>query len=329
MKYIVVVGAGKLGTWHIEAYNRIEEARIIGIVEPIDERMAAALALEDDEARAYRSLDDALLASDVDVIDVYTPTAHHFDDVTKALDLGKSVFCEKPLVPTMAEAEAVARHMTAGPGSLRVGYVYRFHPRMQKLKMRLEAGTLGDPYLAMLRIGGRGSHRIWKHRAGMAGGALLDMATHMLDLAFWLFGSFTEAEVLHRAVLLDKREIEGTLVEVDADDLVVLRLRTVGDVSVLVHADYVTPGFAHQVEVAGTNGSASTSIVTAVPDRYALVHQTEELPSGETIEAGHATNMLQLQLESFVDDLENDRVVSDIGASLEIARVLDTAASHR
>ena len=328
MTRIIVAGAGKRGVRHLEAYRKIPGASVVGIVEPDAQRRLDAIGLAGDEAEAFGSVPDALDATDADVVDVCTPTAHHFEDEAAVLDAGKSVFCEKPLVPTLAEAEALHERVEAGKGSLRVGYVYRYHPRIQQLKDRLDAGVLGNAYLAMLRIGGRGSHRLWKHQAGMAGGALLDMATHMLDLAYWLFGGFTEIEILHQAVLVHKREIDGVLHDVDADDLVIVRLRTVGDVEVLVHADFVTPGFANLIEVAGTNGSASTSIVTAIPDRLTLVRPAGDLPAGETTTPGESADMLQAQLASFVDDVVNGRLVSDMRASLEIARVLEKAASR-
>ncbi len=85
----------------------------------------------------------------------------------------------------------------------------------------------------------------------------------------------------------------------------------------------MTPGFANSIEVAGDNGSVATSIITANPDRYVLLEPAGDLPAGETITPAENCNMLLRQLESFVNDLEHGGTISDMSASLEIARVID------
>lgn len=323
MQKVVIVGTGKLGLRHIQSYASIEAASVVGVIDPVVERRAAVLEQIGHDVKVYDDVDSAAGDPGVDVIDICSPTMNHFEHTAAALASGKSVFCEKPLVPTLREAEHLEAVVAESPGVLRVGYVYRFHPRMQRLKDLLAAGALGHPHLAMLRIGGRGSHRLWKHKAQSGGGALLDMATHMIDLAYWLFGSFENSELLYGTQLLHKREIEGAIVDADAEDLAIVRIRTVGDVEVLIHADFVTPGFANSVEVAGTNGSVATSIITSTPDRYTLVQPAGGLPAGETTFPGENSNMLQRQLETFVNDLEAGTVHSDMSASIEIARVID------
>ena len=286
MQNIVVAGAGKLGLRHIQSYGAIDDATVVGIVDPVVERRNAVIDDIGSGIAVYDSVQAAASDSAVDVIDICSPTMVHFGQVSDALALGKSVFCEKPLVPTLHDANRLEAVLSESPGTLRVGYVYRYHPRMQMLKDHIDEGALGEPHLAMLRIGGRGSHREWKHKAESGGGALLDMATHMIDLAYWFFGPFVESELLHGTQLIHKREINGDLVEADAEDLAIVRIRTVGDVEVLIHADFVTPGFANSVEVAGTNGSAASSIITSIPDRYSLVHPANGLAAGETVYLG-------------------------------------------
>ena len=322
MQNIVIAGAGKLGERHLRAYASIGNANVIGIVEP-DEDRRTALIDEFHGISAYDALEDATDDPAVDVIDVCSPTVHHFDQVSSSLLKGKSVFCEKPLVTDLRQAERLEAIVAESPGDLRVGYVYRHHPRMQRLKSLVDTDTLGQPLLAMLRIGGRGSHRAWKHRSAEGGGVLLDMASHMIDLALWLFGSIEDSEMLLGTQLMHKREIDGAIVDTDAEDLAVLRLRSVGDVEILIHADFVSPGFAHSVEVAGTNGSAMTSILTSIPDRYTLLRPAGGLPSGETVFPGESSDMLRRQLEAFLHELETEGLSSDMSASLEIARVFD------
>lgn len=325
MRNVAIVGAGKLGQRHAAVYASISSASVTTVVEPDSQRGRELIARHAPEAELVESLDAALESSPADVIDICTPTPMHYSQVLMALQAGKNVFCEKPLTATAAETRAIAEALEGVPGDLRVGFLYRHHPRIALLKQRIERGALGTLYLATMRIGGRGSHRTWKHRAAEGGGALLDMATHMLDLAYWLFGSFDHIEVLQKETLLEKREIDGVLVSVDAEDLIVVRLRTVSGVELIVHADFVTPGFSNSIEVSGTNGSAFTSIITGLPDRYVLAEPSEDLAEGEIITPGLDSDMLLNQFSEFILDLEKGERRHDIEASLQIAKVLDAA----
>ena len=321
MTGIVVAGAGKIGSRHLHRYESLPEVDVIGLVEPSDEAYAGLGVSGNGKPRRFSTLQEALDDPHVNVVDICTPTPLHFRQAEAALRAGKSVFCEKPLVTSLADAQTLAA-MT-GDTTFRVAYPYRYHPRMRCLKRRLDEGALGTPHMALLRIGGRGSHRVWKHRRGLGGGVLLDLATHMVDLAFWMFGEFDETEVVHTSQLVRERDIGGELVEVDAEDVVVLRLRTRSGVTVFVYADFISPGFAHSVEVAGSNGSAFSTVLDALPDRYYLISEAAGLPAAETIEAGQSADMLDLELTDFVASLTRGEVVQDVFSSLAVSGVIE------
>lgn len=321
MTGIVVAGAGKIGGRHLHSYDSLAGADVIGLVEPSDEVYASVHVSRNGGPRRFSTLEEALGHPGVHVVDICTPTPLHFQQVEATLRSGKSVFCEKPLVTSLGDARTLAS--IAGATTFRVAYPYRYHPRLERLKRRLEEGALGEPRMALLRIGGRGSHRAWKHRRADGGGVLLDLATHMVDLAFWMFGDFVETEVLHSSQLVRERDIDGERVEVDADDLVVLRLRTRSGVTVCVYADFISPGFAHSVEIAGSNGSAFSSVLDALPDRYSLLSEAAGLPRGDTVEAGQSVDMLGRQLADFVATLKRGEVVQDIPSSLAVSGVID------
>lgn len=321
MPGIVVSGAGKIGTRHLSVYQSISEGAVVGVVEPDDATFSAASGSRGGELERFITLEEALDHPAVDVIDICTPTPVHFKQAEAALRSGKSVFCEKPLVTSPSEIEALVSLLT-GDTSFRVGYPYRYHPRIVRLKQRLDSGALGTPHMALFRIGGRGSHRAWKHRKGSGGGALLDMATHMIDLAYWLFGDFTETEILHSSLLVPERSIGGRIVEVDAEDLVILRLKTQSGVTVCVYADFVSSGFAQSIEVAGSNGSAFATVIDTIPDRYSLVSSAEGLAAGDTVEQGERVDMLALQLADFVASVSRGDVVQDISSSIAVTDVI-------
>lgn len=323
MVRVAIVGAGKIGERHLAAYRGIEHADVVGILEPQEGRRGRFIAAAPDGLRPYATFDELLGDPEIDVVDICSPTPAHFAQVSQTIAARKTVFCEKPLAQHPDEINELERQAAHAGVSLRVGYVYRFHPRIQRLKERLGEDALGTPRFAMLRIGGRGSHRVWKHNRAEGGGVLLDMASHMVDLAYWLFGPVAEVEPLYDGLLVPKREIDGVFVDVDADDLVVLRLQSQSGVEILIHADFLSPGFANSIEVTGDNGSALVSVISGIPDRYTLLTAAADLNAGETLEPGDFADMLARELTGFVDDVEAGRVVQEIGASRVVAEVVE------
>src|SRR4029450_11892343 len=106
------------------------------------------------------------------------------------LEAGKHVLVEKPMAPTVAEADAmVAAARGAGP-FLMVAPCWPFHPDVRALRARVEAGELGE----IVKTRGYGAHARWGPSGWFTdprlagGGALLDMGVHAIDTTRYLLG---------------------------------------------------------------------------------------------------------------------------------------------
>ncbi len=133
-----------------------------------------------------------------DVVWVCTPTASHRAVVEAATARGCAVFCEKPLAPDLAGAEALAA-LVAGSGvPAQVGLVLRFAPVFRALRDVLASGELGDPMTAVFRDdqyfpvqGVYGS--TWRGDVAVAGGGcLIEHSIHDLDILRFCLGEVTE-----------------------------------------------------------------------------------------------------------------------------------------
>ena len=100
MLKIGVLGAGHLGKIHINCIKQIEKYELVGFYDQ-DENTAKRVAAEAG-VKNYTSIDE--LIDSVDVVDIVTPTIAHFACASKAIDKGKNVFIEKPIVATVDEA---------------------------------------------------------------------------------------------------------------------------------------------------------------------------------------------------------------------------------
>ena len=107
---VAIVGAG-IGAQHVAGFNANPDLFEVAVICDRDRARASALAAKVTAGSpdVHGDYDDALLArGDIDVIDICLPPFLHFDAVSRALRAGKHVICEKPLVGSLREADALA-----------------------------------------------------------------------------------------------------------------------------------------------------------------------------------------------------------------------------
>ena len=107
MTYRVAVAGLGIGREHLRHWHQLADRfELVAVCDSNPERLASAADRYD--LAAFPSF-DALLQADVDVIDICTPPYLHFEMATAALQSGRHVVCEKPLVNSLAEADAPDR----------------------------------------------------------------------------------------------------------------------------------------------------------------------------------------------------------------------------
>ncbi len=315
---IGVVGCGRIGTRHVDAYRQLGDVDVL--VADEDEAQAKAVA----ERWGIEALTpDELLNQDLDAVDICVPSAFHKDWILRALSAGRHVFCEKPLCLSYGEAleirsaaEEASRHVT-------VGYLYRHHPAFRFAKETLDHGIVGDPYVAMARLGGRGSHRPWKHDRQRGGGVIFEMMVHMLDLLSWLLGPLTEGELAHHELVLPQRHIDDEVVDVTADDFAVVTFRA-GGVRALCQSDLVTPSFMNHVEIQGTNGSLLASILDFMPTVVYCNEPRVLFDRGHNFRQFGPTNLFVKELGAFLEAVRAEELTEwSLLESVELARFID------
>src|SRR5690606_34599493 len=123
---VAVIGSG-IGRVHVEegyAPNG-DKFRVKALCDLDRPRMRL---LADEFAIEHRLEDfDAVLAmDDIDIVDVCTPPGLHFSMVMAALRAGKHVVCEKPLVGSLREVDAVIAAEKTSAGLVMPIFQYRF-----------------------------------------------------------------------------------------------------------------------------------------------------------------------------------------------------------
>ncbi len=204
-----------------------------------------------------------------------------------------------------------------------VGYLYRHHPAFRFAKETVDHGIIGEPYFALARLGGRGSHRPWKHDGEVGGGVLFEMMVHLLDLLSWLLGPLDQGRIVFEDLLLPRRLIDGEEVPASASDCAVVTLRA-GGVRSVCQSDLATPSFMNHVEVQGTNGSLLASILDYVPTVVYCNEPRVLFDRGHNYRHFGPTNLFLKELSTFLELIRSEELSEwSLLESLELARFID------
>ncbi len=121
---IGVAGAGHLGKIHLKLLSESPAYDLVGFWD------TAGMAAQQFAAAHHYELfaDYNQLLQAVDVVDIVTPTLSHFEVASRAIEMGKHVFIEKPVTHTVAEAERLIALLDKHGVKAQVGHVERFNP---------------------------------------------------------------------------------------------------------------------------------------------------------------------------------------------------------
>ena len=146
----VKVGVLGAGAWaefaHLPGYKRDPRCELVAIADPEVDR-AQGFAARFGIPHVYSSHEELIARTDIDVVDVCTPSATHFELSWAALSAGKHVLCEKPVAYAFAEtcrAAALARDMGV---KTKLGFTFRYSPAMQYMKALIAGGYVGTPFI--------------------------------------------------------------------------------------------------------------------------------------------------------------------------------------
>ncbi len=248
-----IIGAGSIAQIaHVPSFKKAKNCEL--------------LALADRDVRKLRHLGDRygipqlytdyqkLVRSSLDAVVICTPTYLHVPMALEALGYGKHVFIEKPLALNAASAQELASAAEKNDRAVMVGLNYRFRPDAQVLKRLIDENELGEIYYMKAGWLQRMTHSAmdsWKYRKKYAGGgALLNLAAHMLELILWF-------EEKKRVVAVDslvyKKLEEG---EVEDSAFVLLKFDDNSSATIEVSWTLIHEKDLTYLNVFGTEGAA-------------------------------------------------------------------------
>jgi predicted dehydrogenase len=200
---VAVIGAGMAGRAHIAGYRsattafapNLPEVRLVAVGD-VNPEFATAAARRFGYERAETDWKVIADAPDIDVVSVVVANPLHREIVEGLLAGGKHVLCEKPLAPTIEDAEAMVAAARSSGRETAVGFTFRRSPAIAAIKDQFDRGSIGRAlhfnghYWCDYGVSPEGPMS-WRYKGGPGSGALADIGSHLIDLAEYVCGPIT------------------------------------------------------------------------------------------------------------------------------------------
>ena len=193
-----LIGCGNIArSAHLPAMYCLRDRLALVAAADLDER-AARSAARPWGAEAYADPRRVIERDDVDAVVIATPEAAHREWTTAAAAAGKHVFCEKPMAPSLADADAMLEAFRTAGVHLMIGHSRRFTRRYMEIRRAIDRGEIGPVRLIReneRRPGARGGQpgyytgTHWTGDPAVSVGAALTNGIHEADLLRWFAGA--------------------------------------------------------------------------------------------------------------------------------------------
>ena len=300
-----LIGCGAIARIHAAAIEQIENAKLVAVYDNFYE-FSQKFAAER-SCKAYQTIEELLGDSEVDIVNICTPSGLHAELAIKAAKAKKHIVVEKPMAITHEQISELVKAVEENEVKVEVVTQLRFTDAVKKIKNAIDEGKLGKILLADFR--GRyyrspeyyaqgGWRGTWKMDGG---GALMNQGIHGIDLIQYLVGGVKSVYADCRTVLhnIETEDTANILVEYQC-----------GAIGVIQGTTAVNPGYPRTIEITGTNGTIV--LKEDVIERWDIMgedaHEAKESESNSGSDpmaipfAYH-----KLQFEDLIDAIENNR----------------------
>src|SRR5262245_13667747 len=242
---LALLGAGRMAKVHAEAISAAG-AKLVTVFD-VAEAAAVSLASKAGASVAWTA-EEALSHPDVTAVLVATSSDTHVQYVIDAVQPGTAVMCEKPLAPTLSEAQQCVDASREHAGKVFLALNRRFDPRHASVNKAIKKSESGN--LEQLSITSRDPYPPLLEYIPKSGGLFRDMMIHDFDMARWMRGE--EPISIHsRGSCLVNPEI-GKLGDIDT--ACVTLVTPSGKQAVILNSRRTAYGFDQRIEAFGSTG---------------------------------------------------------------------------
>ncbi|MFJ5699021.1 Gfo/Idh/MocA family protein [Arthrobacter sp. NPDC093139] len=183
-----VLGGARIVRKTIPALQETKNGEVVGIASRAEEK-AREYADKHGIPQAFGSYEALLTSPDIDAVYIPLPNALHLEWILKSLDAGKHVLCEKPLAMSAEECAEITRKADETGLKVLEGFMYRFHPRFEKLQELLAARAVGElTFVHVAHTFDAGGDDNIRWYSALGGGSLFDTGGYCVNVSRMVTG---------------------------------------------------------------------------------------------------------------------------------------------
>lgn len=221
-------GTGFWARYQLAGWRELPGAQCVALYNRTISK-AKALAQEFAVSATYDNAEELLHKEKLDFVDVVTDGDHHEFFVKMAADHKIPVICQKPIASTLSQAEGMVQACRSSGVPLLINENWRWQAPLRELKKILNSGEIGTPFRARIdMISGFPVFRNQPSLRELDRFILMDLGSHILDVARFLFG---EAASLYCQTQQIHRDIRG-------EDVATIMLRMRNNTTVVIEMAY-------------------------------------------------------------------------------------------
>ena len=335
---LVGCGAGASALYG-DFFQYLENGELVACMDVVKEN-AEKLAAQTGATKVYTELESLLDDKEIDAVIIITPTNLHADQVVKAAQAKKHIYCEKPMTTTIGEADRMISACKENNVKLQIAFMKRFNKSFHLVKQILDEGKLGDIFeLRAIWDNARtqtSAQANYRHRLVSGGGYLQEDGSHPIDVCRWFMGDVVE--VTGHSMMVAANRFEN-----DDLDLVVMKHKNGGmsslHITMLTHRRGV-----ESYEIFGTKGTllmewqfhSTHSLEPAIIHLYEKSVKKQDLtlytswnPHEELIQNWQYLNELRYFCDCIINDKEPEIDGVDGRAIVEIINAAYVSAWER
>jgi UDP-N-acetyl-2-amino-2-deoxyglucuronate dehydrogenase len=272
---IAIVGCGRISQFHLQAITKVEGLTLAAVCDSEESRARAAG--EQWNVPWFKSLDEMLAGAAFDIVAVCTPSGLHPEHGIAAAKAGKHVVSEKPMALSNESADALVTACDTAGVRLFVVKQNRLNPPVQLLKRAVERGRFGRIFMANVTVRWQRPQEYydaepWRGTWAFDGGAIMNQASHYVDLIQWLLGPVSS--------VMAKTATQARKIEAEDSGAAVLRFAS-GAIGVIeVNVLTYPKNFEGSVTIMGETGTVKiggTSVNKVEHWSFAEYHDDDKL----------------------------------------------------
>jgi len=303
---IAVIGCG---LWGRNIVRNFYNLNVLDTVCDIDDENLKLVNEQYPSVKVTKDFNEVLNNAEITGVAVVTPSHTHYKLVKALLEAGKNVYVEKPISTVALEAKELTELAQNKGLVLMVGHLLLYHPAVNRLKMLIEEGELGEIVYAQ-------SDRLNVNYHKNDRSVMWDLAPHDVSMISYVIGKDPKKVISASGCSSERNEImDITHIGIEFEDGVI------GQIS----DSWITPKKHVTMLVRGTKATAILD--DTVAENKLVIFDNYKAGTSENIPLDYLEiEPLKLECQHFVNCCETGRKArSDGDNGLMVTAILEEA----